>query len=86
MYFIDLIRYRIIMAKFGNGSRIIKPLLMVNTSRVAIGRNVLIRNGARIEVLNSGKGIVIDIGDNVNIEQYVHIVAKDHIKIDFFIV
>jgi len=81
MYFIDLIRYRIIMAKFGNGSRIIKPLLMVNTSRVAIGRNVLIRNGARIEVLNSGKGIIIDIGDNVNIEQYVHIVAKDHIKI-----
>lgn len=69
------------MAKFGSGSRIIKPILLLNSSRIAIGSNVLIRNGARIEVLESGKDIVIEIGDNVNIEQYVHIVAKDRIKI-----
>ncbi|MEG6134701.1 acyltransferase [Enterobacter kobei] len=69
------------MAKFGSGSRIIHPMLLLNTSRIAIGRNVLIRNGARIEVLKNGKDIAIEIGDNVNIEQNVHLVAKDSIKI-----
>lgn len=81
LYFLGQFWYRSIMAKFGSGSRIIKPILLLNSSRIAIGSNVLIRNGARIEVLKSGKDIVIEIGDNVNIEQYVHIVAKDRIKI-----
>ncbi|HBN5340575.1 TPA: acyltransferase [Enterobacter cloacae] len=81
LYFLGQFWYRSIMAKFGSGSRIIKPILLLNSSRIAIGSNVLIRNGARIEVLESGKDIVIEIGDNVNIEQYVHIVAKDRIKI-----
>ncbi|EOY8403411.1 TPA: acyltransferase [Enterobacter asburiae] len=81
LYFLGQFWYRIIMAEFGPGSRIIKPILLLNSSRIAIGSNVLIRNGARIEVLKSGKDVVIEIGNNVNIEQYVHIVAKDRIKI-----
>lgn len=39
------------MGKFGSGSRIIQSDALRNTSRIAIGRNVLIRNGARIEVI-----------------------------------
>lgn len=81
LYFLGQFWYRIFMAKFGPGSRIIKPIFLLNSSRIAIGSNVLIRNGARIEVLKSGKDVVIEIGNNVNIEQYVHIVAKDRIKI-----
>jgi acetyltransferase-like isoleucine patch superfamily enzyme len=81
LYFLGQFWYRIIMAEFGPGSRIIKPILLLNSSRIAIGSNVLIRNGARIEVLKSGKDVAIEIGNNVNIEQYVHIVAKDRIKI-----
>lgn len=80
-YFIGQLWYKSIMGKFGSGSRIIHPMLLRNTSRIAIGRNVLIRNGARIEVIKNGKNIVIEIGDNVNIEQNVHLVAKDSIKI-----
>lgn len=80
-YFIGQIKYRLVMARFGTGSRIIKPMMIVNAHRVAIGKNVLIRNGVRLEVVGNNKNTVIEIGDNVNIEQYVHIVAKNSIKI-----
>lgn len=80
-YFIGQIKYSFVMARFGTGSRIIKPMMIVNAHRVAIGKNVLIRNGVRLEVVGNNKNAVIEIGDNVNIEQYVHIVAKDRIKI-----
>ncbi|WP_244956602.1 acyltransferase [Ewingella americana] len=69
------------MKSFGSGSRIIKPILISNPANISIGKNVLIRNGARLEVISLDKKIVIEIGNNVNIEQYVHIVAKDGIKI-----
>ncbi|ROP62684.1 acetyltransferase-like isoleucine patch superfamily enzyme [Enterobacter sp. BIGb0383] len=80
-YFIGQIKYSLAMARFGTGSRIIKPMMIVNARRVAIGKNVLIRNGVRLEVVGNNKDTVIEIGDNVNIEQYVHIVAKNSIKI-----
>lgn len=80
-YFMGQIRYRKTMAEFGIRSRIIKPLLLVNTSRISIGSDVLIRNGVRLEVVGRGNGTVITIGNNVNIEQNVHIVAKDKITI-----
>ena len=80
-YYLGLIKYGASMAKFGAGSRIIRPMMLANTSRIAIGCDVLIRDGIRLEVVGQGKGIVISIGNNVNIEQNVHIVAKDSIII-----
>lgn len=80
-YFTGQIKYRYLMKSFGSGSRIIKPILISNPANISIGKNVLIRNGARLEVISLDKKIVIEIGNNVNIEQYVHIVAKDGIKI-----
>ncbi|EPF16012.1 Galactoside O-acetyltransferase [Cedecea davisae] len=80
-YFIGQFKYKLMMRTFGSGSRIIKPMLILNHKKIAIGNNVMIRNGCRLEVVGDKNDIVIEIGDNVNIEQYVHIVAKDSIKI-----
>lgn len=81
LYFIGQIKYGLVMKRFGVGSRIIKPMLIINAKSISIGNNVLIRNGVRLEVVGNKHSAVIEIGDNVNIEQYVHIVAKDRIKI-----
>lgn len=64
------------MQSFGSRSRIIKPLLINNFRHISIGDNVMIRNGARIEVVDPQSNVVIRIGNNVNIEQNVHIVAR----------
>lgn len=64
------------MNKFGAKSRIYNPMLIVNHKYIMIGRNVLIRDGIRLEVVDPQSDVVIKIGDNVNIEQNVHIVAR----------
>lgn len=69
------------MNKFGTKSRIYNPMLIVNHKNIAIGNNVLIRNGIRLEVVDPQSDVVIIIGDNVNIEQNVHIVARSSIVI-----
>lgn len=80
-YYYGQVKYRLIMRQFGAGSRIVNPMLIVNPNNIVVGCNVLIRNGVRLEVVGEKNDIVIEIGDNVNIEQNVHIVAKDSIKI-----
>ena len=73
--------YRLLMFQFGSKSRIIKPLLILNYKHISVGNNVLIRNGARIEVVDPQNEVVIKIGNNVNIEQNVHIVARYLVQI-----
>lgn len=73
--------YRLFMFQFGSKSRIIKPLLILNYKHISVGNNVLIRNGARIEVVDPQNEVVIKIGNNVNIEQNVHIVARYLVQI-----
>lgn len=75
------LKYKILMHSFGQKSRIIKPMLISNHKHISVGDNVFIRDGVRLEVVDPQNDIVIKIGNNVNIEQYVHIVARCNISI-----
>lgn len=76
------IYYKAIMRSFGRHSRIISPMLIVNAKNIAIGRDVFIRNGVRLEVVDPQNDIVICIGDNVNIEQNCHIIGRVKVTIE----
>lgn len=67
----------------GRGTTIFKPLLAINTEYVHIGAHSLIRAGCRIEVALYGQAWKphLSIGNNVNIEQNVHIICHDTIEI-----
>ena len=67
----------------GRGTTIFKPLLAINSEYVQIGAHSLIRAGCRIEVALHGQPWRprLSIGDNVNIEQHVHIICHDTIEI-----
>jgi len=61
-----------------------KPIILGNPQYVHIGENVSIRQGARIEVILSelnNRTPELRIGDNVNIEQNVHLVCHSRITI-----
>lgn len=75
------LKYKMLMHGFGHKSRIIKPMLISNHKHISVGNNVIIRDGIRLEVVDPQSDIVIKIGNNVNIEQYVHIVARCYISI-----
>lgn len=67
----------------GKGSRIATPLMIRNPHRIFIGDNTRIRRGARLEtiVLDKSRPPSLVIGNNVNIEQNVHIVCSSRIVI-----
>jgi acetyltransferase-like isoleucine patch superfamily enzyme len=75
--------YKTSFKYFGSKSIIIKPIFIRNPKFIAIGKNVIIRNGVRLEVIPncSGRIPMLTIGDNVNIEQNVHIVCHSKIEI-----
>jgi acetyltransferase-like isoleucine patch superfamily enzyme len=81
--FIGVVYYRRIFASFGEGSALYKPLLLSNTQYIHIGKNVLIREGARLEgiVINPSNPSSLYIGNNVNIEQNVHIICHHRVAI-----
>ncbi len=60
-----------------------KPLMMRNLRYITLGNNVSIRQGIRLEVVlsNPKRTPVLVIGNNVNIEQNVHIVCHSKIII-----
>ncbi|UFN69811.1 acyltransferase [Vibrio alginolyticus] len=76
--------YRFFFKDFGKGSKIIKPI-KVSCHSARIGRNVYIAHHARIEEIKTHHtqkfepNIIID--DNVTIEQRLHIVACNLVKI-----
>lgn len=75
--------YRFIFGSFGARSLIINPIMISNPHCMYLGNRVLIRDGARLEVILgicSGPPI-LTIGDNVNIEQNAHIVCGHEIMI-----
>jgi acetyltransferase-like isoleucine patch superfamily enzyme len=75
--------YRPNFGALGRGCRIYKPLLLANPRFLFVGSNVLIRPGARIEtiVLDKNRPPALLIGNNVNIEQNVHLVCSASIVI-----
>lgn len=75
--------YRLIFGSIGRRSSIFKPLLLSNPQFVFIGNRTMIRTGARIEtvVLDKNQPPALIIGDNVNIEQNVHIICSSRIVV-----
>ncbi len=78
-----VIFYRHVFGSFGKGSVLYSPMLVTNPRYIHIGENTIIRPGVRIEavVLDPANPPEIRIGNNVNIEQNVHIVAVGKIYI-----
>jgi acetyltransferase-like isoleucine patch superfamily enzyme len=79
-----ILYYRHVFGSFGSGSVLYKPMLLSNPQFIHIGKNVVIRQGARLEAipLDLENPPELLIGDNVNIEQDVQIVlvGRIHIK------
>ncbi len=77
------IYYRRIFGSVGRKSIIYRPLLLSNVRFVDIGNRTIIRPNARIEtvVLDERTPPKLSIGDNVNIEQNVHIVCSSRITL-----
>lgn len=75
--------YRLIFGSIGRRSSIFKPLLLSNPQFIFVGDRTMIRTGARIEtvVLNKEQPPALIIGNNVNIEQNVHIICSSRIVI-----
>jgi acetyltransferase-like isoleucine patch superfamily enzyme len=73
-----------LFGQVGRGSVIHSPAMLVNTEWACIGERVVIRYGARIEVVLHGQDWTpsLQIGNDVNIEQNVHIVCHDSIVIE----
>ena len=68
----------------GRGSAIFRPLLLSHVRHASIGERVLIRQGARIELIVTDDDAPpkLSIGNDVNIEQNVHIVCGSSIEIE----
>jgi acetyltransferase-like isoleucine patch superfamily enzyme len=75
--------YRRVFGSFGNGSVLYPPTMIANPRFMHIGDRVMIRKGARLEavLLDPDNPPEIRIGNDVNIEQDVHIVAIGKIHI-----
>lgn len=75
--------YRMLFQEFGSDSYIRKPLLILNPGYIRIGNRVSIRDGVRLEVVQSEthQAPCLSIGDDTNIEQSVHIVCHSRIQI-----
>jgi acetyltransferase-like isoleucine patch superfamily enzyme len=78
-----VVLYRFVFKRFGRGSCIRKPLLILNPGFVSIGERVSIRDGVRLEVVRFSEHRTPDlvIGNDTNIEQNVHIVCHSRVHI-----
>lgn len=84
-YLRTLLLYSWRLKKFGAGSIIDRPLLFKGLAHISLGRRVRVRPGCRIEiVLRPDRAIAmpeLTVGNNVNIEQGVHIVCCNSVVI-----
>lgn len=77
------ILYRHIFGSMGKNCIIRKPMVLKNCANAYLGNRVSIRQGARVEIIydNADRVPELRIGDNVNIEQNVHIVCHSRVLI-----
>ncbi|WP_243295650.1 acyltransferase [Geothrix mesophila] len=75
--------YRPFFGNFGIKSFISAPILITRPDRIYIGNRVGIRQGVRLEVIqsNPARAPLLEIGDGCNIEQNVHIVCHSAVII-----
>lgn len=71
--------------RFGKKSVIYKPLLISGKKYISIGKNVFVRNNARIEVIDKWKNQTFHpallIGDGTSFEQNLHLTCAGRISI-----
>lgn len=83
-YLITIIRYTLYFKKTGSRNIIKKPILITRNC-ISIGSKAFIRNGARIEGVKNYIGKTfnpsIEIGDNVHIEQNLHLTCAESVTI-----
>lgn len=80
--FVTRFLYAPLFGRIGAGTTIFRPALLLGTEHIYIGDRVLIRPGARLEIiLRDGVRPCIEIGDDVSIEQNVHIVCQTRVTI-----
>jgi acetyltransferase-like isoleucine patch superfamily enzyme len=75
--------YRLLFKSIGRGTVVHTPYHLLNSENATIGRNVLIRRGLRLEVLDrpDGRQASVQIGDHTNIEQNCHIICQNKVVI-----
>jgi acetyltransferase-like isoleucine patch superfamily enzyme len=78
-----IVFYRLVFQRFGSGSYIRNPLLILNSGCISIGDRVAIREGARLEVVRSNQNHApqMIIENDTSIEQNVHIVCHCRVRI-----
>lgn len=75
--------YRFMFKSMGRKSVVYSPMMICNADCIEIGENVSIWDGARLEAVRDpyGRTPFLSIGSNTNIEQDVHIVCHNRVKI-----
>jgi acetyltransferase-like isoleucine patch superfamily enzyme len=75
--------YAHVFESVGQKTTVYQPLLLTNVHCASIGERVLIRSGARIEMIVTDQAALprLVIGNRVNIEQNVHIICGSSIEI-----
>ena len=76
--------WRMRMGGVGHRSVLFKPLMVAGARRIHIGSRSQIRDLARLEVIDRpelGWRATLVIGDEVNIEQGVHVICQCDVKI-----
>lgn len=75
--------YKLFFGSIGARSAIYKPMMIANPQHIFIKDSVVIRNGVRLEVIKSKLNCspCLTIGNNVNIEQNVHIICGSRVEI-----
>jgi acetyltransferase-like isoleucine patch superfamily enzyme len=75
--------YRWQFAALGPGSTIRRPIMLAGTQFIKLGARVQIRDGVRLEAMqtNEKRTPFLQIGDDTNIEQFVHIVCHSRLTI-----
>ncbi len=74
---------KLVFGSIGRGAVVFKPAFVSGGDCITIGRDSVIRYGARLEVVRHGQDWdpALRIGSDVNIEQNVHIVCHDRVLI-----
>ena len=75
--------YRFLFKRVGRNCVIYRPMIINNADCIELGDRVYIRDGVRLEAIRDPYGRIpsLTIGSNTNIEQGVHIVCHNRVKI-----
>lgn len=81
--YVTALWHRRFFGALGPGTVIYGNCILENTEYVTIGARTTVRQGTRLEVALHGQAWepALSIGDDVNIEQNVHIVCHDRVRI-----